>query len=161
MKIIATFSSLVIASAIVVAGCKAPATDDANAAKPAGDEATASASKSAGEARDADKKVDVRKPAAKSAVARRAETVTPATKIKNVQPVYPAIARAANVEGYVLLAVKVDKNGKVSDTKVIRSSPLLDQAAVDAVRQWEYRPMRRGNVAVPTTMMVKVDFVRS
>lgn len=170
MRIIATFSSLLIASAIVVAGCKAPASEDVNAAKPAGDEATASASKSAGDADEKKVTAKVRKPAdgarasaARSAVARAREAaaVTPPTKIKDVQPVYPAIARAANVEGTVLLTVEVDKNGKVSDAKVIRSSPLLDKAALDAVRQWEYTPMRKGNVAVPTTMTVRVNFVRS
>jgi protein TonB len=87
--------------------------------------------------------------------------VTPPAKIKNVQPVYPAVARAARVEGSVVLAVEVDKDGKVSDAKVIHSVPLLDQAALEAVRQWEYTPMRRGNVAVPTTMTVTVNFTRA
>jgi protein TonB len=87
--------------------------------------------------------------------------VTPPTKIKNVQPVYPAIARAANVEGSVVLVVDIDAGGKVSDARVVRSVPLLDQAALNAVKQWEYSPMRRGDVAVPTTMTVTVNFVRT
>lgn len=86
---------------------------------------------------------------------------TPPMKIKNVQPTYPTIARAARVEGAVVLAVAVDTDGKVSDAKAIRSVSLLDQAALDAVRQWEYTPMRRGDRAVPTTMTVTVNFTRA
>jgi protein TonB len=79
-------------------------------------------------------------------------------KIKNVQPTYPTIARAARVEGAVVLAVAVDTDGKVSDAKAIRSVPLLDQAALDAVRQWEYVPQLVNGVPTPFTMAATIQF---
>ena len=61
----------------------------------------------------------------------------------------------------MVLAVDLGTDGRVTDARVIRSVPLLDQAALEAVRQWEYTPMRKGSVAVPTTMTVRVNFTRS
>jgi TonB family protein len=165
---IATFSNLLIASAFALAGCSAPPAADVNDAKPSVDQATAAdaakpAAKKKPDANARRSKTAVVRDASKAAETpvRIAEAVTPPTKIKNVQPVYPAIARAARVEGSVLLEVDVDADGKVSDARVIRSVPLLDQAALDAVRQWEYTPMRKGSVAVPATMTVSVNFIRT
>jgi protein TonB len=171
MKITATFSTLLIASAIAIAGCGTPPATDVNAAKaPVDETASSSAGKPVVSRQAAKKKASANvhratptapSNAASTARARTAEMVTPPTKIKNVQPVYPAIARAANVEGSVVLVVDIDAGGKVSDARVVRSVPLLDQAALNAVKQWEYSPMRRGDVAVPTTMTVTVNFVRT
>jgi protein TonB len=61
--------------------------------------------------------------------------------IKRVEPVYPEIARQARVEGIVILEAATDMYGRVQTVKVLRSIPLLDQAAMDAVRQWIYEPM--------------------
>jgi protein TonB len=61
--------------------------------------------------------------------------------IKQVEPVYPEIARQARVEGVVTLEATTDIYGRVQSIKVLRSIPLLDQAATDAVRQWVYEPM--------------------
>jgi len=60
--------------------------------------------------------------------------------IKKVEPVYPEIARQAGVEGIVICEAETDSNGRVARIKVLRSIPLLDQAAVDAVKQWIYEP---------------------
>jgi TonB family protein len=60
--------------------------------------------------------------------------------IKTVWPVYPEIARQAKVEGVVILEIKTDEDGRVMATRVLRSVPLLDQAAIDAVKQWVYEP---------------------
>jgi TonB family protein len=60
------------------------------------------------------------------------------TKIKDVKPVYPAIAQSARVAGVVTVEATIGPDGKVIDARVVRSIPLLDQAALDAVRQWEY-----------------------
>jgi TonB family protein len=67
------------------------------------------------------------------------------TKIKHVRPAYPAEARAARVEGTVALRVEIDKEGHIKDAKVTKGidgelGAKLNQAAVDAVRQWEYEP---------------------
>jgi protein TonB len=75
-----------------------------------------------------------------------------------VQPVYPAIAQSARVQGVVVIEAVIGTDGKVRDAKVLRSIPLLDQAAVEAVRQWEYTPSRLNGVPVPVIMTVTVNF---
>lgn len=61
-------------------------------------------------------------------------------KIENVAPVYPQIAREAGVEGTVMVQALVDKTGRVVDTRVVKSIPMLDQAAVECVRRWRFKP---------------------
>ena len=82
-------------------------------------------------------------------------------KIKDVRPVYPPIAQSARVQGVVILEATIGTDGKVKDVKVLRSIPLLDQAAIDAVRQWEYTPTLLNNVPVPVIMTVTVQFTLS
>src|SRR4029077_11968724 len=62
------------------------------------------------------------------------------TRTKNVNPTYPPIAQSARVQGVVIIEATIGVNGKVTDAKVLRSIPLLDNAALDAVKQWEYTP---------------------
>jgi len=83
----------------------------------------------------------------------------PPTRIKDVQPVYPAIAQSARVQGVVIVEAIIGTDGKVRDARVLRSIPLLDQAAVDAVRQWEYTPSRLIGVSVPVIITVTVNFI--
>jgi protein TonB len=80
------------------------------------------------------------------------------TRIRNVQPIYPQIARSARVQGVVIIEATIDPGGKVRDTRLLRSIPLLDQAALDAVRKWEYEPTLLNGVAVPVIMTVTVNF---
>jgi protein TonB len=61
--------------------------------------------------------------------------------LKRVEPAYPEIARQAHVQGTVILEATTDIYGRVVEVKVLRSMPLLDGAAVEAVRQWLYEPM--------------------
>jgi TonB family protein len=79
-------------------------------------------------------------------------------KIKDVPPVYPAIARTARVQGVVIVEASIDATGNVSDVRILRSIPLLDQAAVDAVKQWQYEPTLLNGSAVPIIMTVTVNF---
>lgn len=79
-------------------------------------------------------------------------------KIKNVVPEYPPVAKSARVGGVVQIAATVGPDGKVRDAEVTKSVPLLDHAALAAVRQWEYRPTRVKGVAVPVVVNVAVDF---
>src|SRR5436309_6304767 len=58
------------------------------------------------------------------------------TKIRDVKPVYPADAQGSGVQGIVIIEATIDPAGKVFDARVVRSIPLLDKAAIDAVRQW-------------------------
>jgi len=67
--------------------------------------------------------------------------IKPPHILKMVDPVYPEIARQASVEGVVILEATTDIYGRVMSIKVLRSIPLLDQAAIDAVRQWAYEPI--------------------
>ena len=66
--------------------------------------------------------------------------IKPPKLIKRVEPIYPEIARQSKVEGVVILEATTDIYGRVQETKILRSIPLLDQAAIDAVLQWVYEP---------------------
>jgi TonB family protein len=79
-------------------------------------------------------------------------------KLKHVKPEYPPIARSARVQGVVEVEVEVGQNGKVLTAKTVRSIPLLDQAALDAVRQWEFAPTVVDGAPVTILMTVKVEF---
>jgi TonB family protein len=79
-------------------------------------------------------------------------------KVRDVKPIYPPEAQSAGIQGIVILETTVGADGRVSDAKVLRSIPLLDQAALDAVRQWEYTPTSLNGVAVPVIMTVTVNF---
>jgi protein TonB len=79
-------------------------------------------------------------------------------KIKDVKPEYPADAQAAGIQGVVILETIIGPSGAVSDARVLRSIPALDQAAVDAVRQWEFTPTLLNGVPVPVIMTVTVNF---
>ena len=61
--------------------------------------------------------------------------------IRRVEPVYPEIACKSRVQGTVILEATTDASGRVVAVRVLRSVPLLDAAAVEAVRQWVYEPM--------------------
>jgi protein TonB len=79
-------------------------------------------------------------------------------KTRDVAPVYPQIAQQARVQGVVILEATIDREGRVSEARVLRSIPLLDQAALDAVRQWEYEPTLLNGVAVPVIVTVTANF---
>ncbi|MBN1271011.1 MAG: TonB family protein [Candidatus Aminicenantes bacterium] len=71
---------------------------------------------------------------------KNASEISPIFALKKVKPVYPRIAQEAGVEGTVILELTTDIYGRVKNQKILRSIPLLDQAAVNAVRQWRYKP---------------------
>jgi periplasmic protein TonB len=82
----------------------------------------------------------------------------PPTKIVHVNPIYPPLARAARREGLVVLEAVIDVRGNVTTVNVLQSVPLLDQAAVDAVRQWRFTPTLMSGEPVPIVMTVTVNF---
>ena len=84
--------------------------------------------------------------------------IRPPTKVKDVRPVYPAIAQSARVQGVVIIEATIGPTGTVQDAKVLRSIPLLDAAALDAVRQWQFTPTLLNGVPVPVIMTVTVNF---
>jgi TonB family protein len=135
----------------------------ATAAKAAGDKAAADAvgAKERADAAAAKAQADAAARAkAKAAAIRVGGKIEPPIKINDVKPVYPAIARNAGVTGAVIIEATIGPDGKVIDAKVLRSIPMLDQAALDAVRQWEYRPTLLNGVAVPVIMTVTINFKR-
>jgi protein TonB len=78
--------------------------------------------------------------------------------ITKVNPVYPEMAREANVDGTVMVQALVGKDGKVHDVRVVKSIPLLDQSAQDAVRQWVFKPALANNKPVAVWVGVPVRF---
>jgi len=79
-------------------------------------------------------------------------------KTVNVEPRYPALAQATHVEGVVILEAVIDASGSVASVRVLRSIPLLDQAAIDAVSQWRYTPALLNGSAVPVIVTVTLNF---
>ena len=79
--------------------------------------------------------------------------------IRRVEPAYPELARQARQQGVVILEATTDIYGRVAAVRILRSLPLLDQAAVDAVRQWVYEPLLLNGRPRPVTFTVTVTFV--
>jgi protein TonB len=84
--------------------------------------------------------------------------IEPPRKIKDVAPTYPTGAWTSRTRGAVLVEVVIGADGLVHNAKVLRSIPLLDQAAIDAVRQWEFRPAKLNGVAVAVIVTILVQF---
>jgi protein TonB len=96
--------------------------------------------------------------AAPPAPVRTGGDIRPPLKVRNVVPPYPEVARAAHVQGDVVLDCTISNEGRVVDVKVLSGPILLQAAAVDAVRQWLYRPTLLNGVPVPVVMTVTVRF---
>jgi protein TonB len=79
-------------------------------------------------------------------------------KIRDVPPVYPPIAQASRVQGVVIIEAVIDELGQVADARVLRSIPLLDEAALDAVRQWVYQPTLLNGQPKAVLMTLTVNF---
>ena len=79
-------------------------------------------------------------------------------RISGSPPEYPLIARYAHVQGVVILEAVIDERGEVGRIKVLRSVPLLDQAAITAVQQWRYTPTLLNGVPVSVLMTITVNF---
>ncbi|HZM05776.1 MAG TPA: energy transducer TonB, partial [Candidatus Saccharimonadales bacterium] len=82
--------------------------------------------------------------------------VTAASILSQTRPLYPALARQARIQGNVVLHAIIDKDGKVAQLEVISGHPLLVQSALDAVKQWRYKPtlLNGDPVEVDTTITV-------
>jgi TonB family protein len=130
----------------------------------------------AAEARVAKTNAGTGKPAIAATSARPGEATTPAAtqgpfrvggaikaprKLFDVKPVYPEDAAAAGVQGVVILDVTIAKDGSVADATIRRSIPLLDQAALDAVRQWRFTPTVLDGEPIDVLMTVTVNFTLS
>ena len=84
--------------------------------------------------------------------------IKPPARTKYVAPQYPDMARNARVQGVVILEAVIGADGKVEQARVLRSQPLLDEAALAAVRAWEYTPTLLNGQPTPVIMTVTVQF---
>ena len=84
--------------------------------------------------------------------------IMPPRRIKDVKPAYPQSAVSARAQGTVIIEATIGIDGKVQDARVLHSEPPFDQAAIDAVRQWEYTPSLLKGVPVAIIMTVIVRF---
>ncbi|HKV03850.1 MAG TPA: energy transducer TonB [Candidatus Acidoferrales bacterium] len=98
-------------------------------------------------------------PAPKSEV-RIGGDIKPPRLISSVIPVYPSVAKSAGVEGSVVVKASIDKEGNVVDAKAISGSPMLRQAAVDAVRKWKYESAILDGEPIATQINVTIQFRR-
>jgi protein TonB len=87
-----------------------------------------------------------------------ADLPVPPHKIVDVRPIYPEHARVARIEGLVVMEAVLDPTGHVTQLRVIRSVPMLDQAAMDAVRQWRYTPTMYYGKPVSVLMTITIKF---
>ena len=78
--------------------------------------------------------------------------------INKVEPVYPPLARNARVQGQVVLTAIISKDGTIQDLRVLSGHPLLVQAALDAVRQWRYKPFLLSGEPVEVETTVTINF---
>jgi protein TonB len=127
-------------------------------AEPTASQATAIPAVPSGQAAAAASLSGVASPGGPNQPVRVGGSIKAPTQISKVQPVYPLIAQSARVSGVVILEAVIGVDGRVTDARVLRSIPLLDQAALDAVRQWVYTPTLMNGVPVPVIMTVTVTF---
>jgi protein TonB len=78
--------------------------------------------------------------------------------IEKTQPIYPPIAKAARVSGTVVLQVTISKTGEVETLRIVSGPAMLQQAALDAVKNWRYRPYLLNNEPVEVETTVNVIF---
>lgn len=79
-------------------------------------------------------------------------------KVVHVAPVYPELAMKAGVQGIVIIEATIDARGRVVNATVLRSIPVLDEAALEAVRKWVYTPTLLSGVPTPVIITVTVRF---
>jgi periplasmic protein TonB len=89
----------------------------------------------------------------------RVSVIMEGNLIYKVQPVYPAMARAARVQGAVPLRAIISRSGAIENLQVVGGHPLLVKAAIDAVRQWRYRPYILNGQPIEVETQVTVNFI--
>lgn len=84
-----------------------------------------------------------------------------ANLLRRVHPIYPAIARQAGVQGIVELRAIISKTGTIENLVVVSGHPMLSAAAIEAVKQWRYRPYLLNNEPVEVETEITVNFLLS
>lgn len=98
------------------------------------------------------------KAAAAPARIKQGGEVTAASIVTQTRPVYPSLARQARIQGTVVLHAIIDREGKVAQLEVVSGHPLLVQSALDAVKQWRYKPTRLNGDPVEVDTTIQVTF---
>ncbi len=78
--------------------------------------------------------------------------------IRKVQPNYPPLARQARIQGQVLLQAEISKDGSIQNLRLISGHPMLAPAAIEAVKQWKYKPYLLNGEPVEVETQVQVNF---
>jgi periplasmic protein TonB len=78
--------------------------------------------------------------------------------LKKVDPVYPELAKQARVSALIILEATVDDAGRVREVTILRGSPIFDEAAVEAVKHWVYRPLLLNGIPTPFVLSITVKF---
>jgi len=81
--------------------------------------------------------------------------------VRKVNPVYPPLARQARIQGVVILQAEISKDGNIENLQLISGHPMLAPAAIDAVKQWKYRPYLLNGEPVEVETQVQVNFTLS
>ena len=79
-------------------------------------------------------------------------------KVHDVTPTYPQMARIAHIQGDVLLQATISKTGVIENLHAVQGHPILIQAAMDAVKQWKYKPYILNGEPVEVETTIKVQF---
>jgi TonB family protein len=83
---------------------------------------------------------------------------TPTLLVRRVAPLYPPLARQARIQGTVVLTIVISKEGEVRDPKLVSGHPMLAPAAIDAVKQWKYRPFISDDKPIEVETIVRISF---
>lgn len=83
---------------------------------------------------------------------------SPTLLVRRVAPVYPPLARQARIQGTVVLSIVISKDGEVHDVKLVSGHPMLSPAAIEAAKQWKYKPYISDDKPVEVETVVRVGF---
>lgn len=97
-------------------------------------------------------------PASSSQMIRVSKRAAAGNLIESVKPVYPPVAKAAHVQGIVKLNVRIGSDGRVTDVNLISGHPMLVQAAIEAVKEYVYKPYLLNANPVEIATIVEVQF---
>jgi protein TonB len=78
--------------------------------------------------------------------------------IRQVKPTYPALARSARIQGVVVLQAVISKDGSIENLHLVSGHPMLAPAAIDAVKQWKYKPYFLNGEPVEVETTINVNF---
>lgn len=97
-------------------------------------------------------------PPARPQIARIGGEIKAPTLLHRVEPIYPAVAQSAGIDGVVILDAIVDVQGHVQGLNLLRGHPILAKAAIEAVKQWQYEPLLLNGAAAPFELTVSLWF---